>query len=358
MSLRILYVAYPMLPVTQSVPGGAEQALWTLEREMAERGHVTAVAACEQSQVAGKLFATGTAPVELDVFEERKAQHEDAVVAEIARAREAGMPYDLIHDESGSFWQRAREVREPVLATLHLPKTFYWRRAFDAVPFNVYFNCVSQSQLASFSDAPHMLGAIANGIRVADFPKPTGDRDDHLLWVGRICEEKGPQVAIDVAQRAGAPLVIAGDVYRFSYHQSFFEREIWPRLDGNRVRRVQAPGFADKVKLLSRARALLVTSFVAETSSLVAMEAMACGTPVVAFRRGALPEVVEDRVTGFLVDTPEEMVGALADTGKIDPQSCREHVEQCFSAARMADEYESLYHRILEKVRASSTASG
>jgi len=356
--MRILYVAYPMLPVTASVPGGAEQALWTLELEMAARGHATAVAASAGSQVAGELVVTGTAPTELDVFEQRKAEHEDCVVAEIVRARAAGEPYDLIHDEGGSFWQRAREIREPVLATLHLPKTYYWRRAFDAVSVNVYFNCVSQSQLRSFVDAPHMLGVVINGIHVSDFPPPGEERDDSLLWIGRICEEKAPHVAVEVARRAGLPLILAGDVYRFSYHQSYFEREVWPRLDGNRIRRVQTPSFAEKLKLLSRARALLVTSSVDETSSLVAMEAMACGTPVIAFRRGALPEVVDDGVTGFLVDTAEEMVRAVPDIADIDPQACREHVERNFPATRMADEYERLYARVIESAaKSGSTAA-
>jgi glycosyltransferase involved in cell wall biosynthesis len=356
--MRILYVAYPMLPVTASVPGGAEQALWTLELEMAARGHATAVAASDGSQVAGKLIVTGTAPTELDVFEQRKSEHEDAVVAEIVRARAAGEPYDLIHDEGGSFWQRAREIREPVLATLHLPKTYYWRRAFDAVSINVYFNCVSQSQLRSFVDAPHMLGVVTNGIHVSDFPPPTGERDDSLLWIGRICEEKAPHVAVEVARQVGSPLVLAGDVYRFSYHQSYFEREVWPRLDGSRIRRVQTPSFAEKVKLLSRARALLVTSSVEETSSLVAMEAMACGTPVIAFKRGALPEVVDDGVTGFLVDTAEEMVHAVPDIADIDPQACRRHVERNFAATRMADEYERMYQRVVESAaKSGSTAA-
>ena len=355
--MRILFVAYPMLPVTQSVPGGAEQVLWTLERELSARGHQTVVAACEGSQVAGSLVATGAAPGELDGFEQRKTEHEDAVVAEVARARAAGQPYDLIHDQGGSFWQRAREIREPVLATLHLPKTFYWRRAFDAISVNVYFNCVSRSQLKSFIDAPHMLGVVENGIRIADFPAPANDRGDYLLWIGRICEEKGPQVAIEVARRAASPLVIAGGVYRFSYHQNFFERDIWPQLDGTRVRRVQTPSFAEKVTLLSRARALLVTSSVEETSSLVAMEAMACGTPVVAFPRGALPEVVHDGVTGFLVDTVEEMVGELGDLGDIDPAACREHVERNFAAGRMADEYERTYRRVIESAAKSGTTA-
>src|SRR5689334_11726340 len=99
--MRILYVAYPMLPLSASVPGGAEQALWMLEREMAGHGHQTAVAACDGSQVGGKLAATGAAPGELDAFEQRKLEHEDAVVAEIRRAEAAGEPYDIVHDHSG-----------------------------------------------------------------------------------------------------------------------------------------------------------------------------------------------------------------------------------------------------------------
>jgi glycosyltransferase involved in cell wall biosynthesis len=354
--MRILYVAYPMLPVTAAVPGGAEQALWTLEREMAARGHRTSVAAAAESEVAGRLVATGPAPVELDAYEHRKLEHENAVVAEIVRARETGEAYDLIHDEGGSFWQRAREITEPVLATLHLPKSYYWRRAFDAVSANVYFNCVSQSQLRSFVDAPHMLGVVQNGIRVTEFPEPVGERHDYVLWIGRICEEKAPHVAIHVACLAGLPLVLAGDVYRFSYHQNYFEREIWPRLNGTTVRRVQAPAFVEKLKLLSRARALLVTSAVEETSSLVAMEAMACGTPVVALGLGALPEVVADGITGLVVDTPEEMVRALARIADIDPRACREHVERNFSAARMADEYHSIYESVISSLKRKNNA--
>src|SRR3954468_15042576 len=201
--MRILYVAYPMLPVSASVPGGAEQALWMLEREMAARGHTTAVAACDGSQVAGTLIGTGSAPTEIDMFESRKLEHENAVVAEINRAREQGEGYDLVHDEGGSFWQRAREVRVPVLATLHLPKAYYWRRAFDAISVNVYFNCVSESQARSFVDTPHLLGVIPNGIRATDFPLPSAEREDYLAWVGRICEEKAPHIAIQVAQQAG-----------------------------------------------------------------------------------------------------------------------------------------------------------
>jgi glycosyltransferase involved in cell wall biosynthesis len=113
------------------------------------------------------------------------------------------------------------------------------------------------------------------------------------------------------------------------------------------VRFVDTPLVLQKIELLRHARALLLTSTVEETSSLVAMEAMACGTPVVGFRRGAFPEIVADRETGFIVDTIEEMALAVRDVDSISPEKCRARVELHFSSSRMAREYEALYRRVL-----------
>jgi glycosyltransferase involved in cell wall biosynthesis len=345
-----------MLPVTESVAGGAEQMLWTLEQQMASRGHRTTVAACKGSRVAGRLVATGSPPVALDALDARNTEHEAAVLAEIRRARDAGEPYDLIHDKGGSFWRRAAEVDVSVLATLHLPRPFYPQPAFERVPPNLSFNCVSQSQLQDFHNVPAVLGAVANGIRVEKFSAATVRKKDYLLWLGRICLEKGAHVAIEVARAVGMPLVIAGDVYRFSYHQQYYEREIAPRIDGKNVRFVCAPSFEHKVELLRHARALLVPSLVDETSSLVSKEAAACGTPVVAFWRGALPEVVRDGITGFVVHSTEQMVEAVRRIDEIDPQVCRTHAEREFTAVRMAGDYEQVYARALQV--ASQTVAG
>ena len=344
---RILYVAFPMVVVDAAVAGGAEQVLWSLEQEMAGRRYQTSVAACAGSEVAGNLVVTGSAPEVADLFEERRAEHEQGVLAELARAEQQGAPYDLVHDQSGHFWQRAGEIDVPVLATLHLPRSLCQVRAFDSTSPNVFFNCVSRSQLCSFQDVPRMLGAVPNGIRIADFPSPALHREDYLLWVGRICEEKGPHVAIEVAERAGLPLVIAGKVHAYSYHQDYYRREIVPRIDGRRVRFVDSPSFWAKLKLLRHARALLVPSLVDETSSLVAMEAGACGTPVIGFRRGAIPEIVQDGVNGFVVDTAEQMAATVAKAAAINPEACRKYVERNFSSSRMADDYERRYLRII-----------
>ena len=342
--LRILYVAYPLLPVSHSTCGGAEQVLVTLEAEMARRGHSTVVAACSGSRVAGKLLPTGAAPVELDQYEEREAVHHTCTLDLLRRHPAA---FDLVHDMSGSFWRRADELEVPVLATLHLPRSCYVD-SFHDIPGNVVFNCVSQSQAPAFEDLPGPPVVVRNGVRLETFPLTTGKRA-YLLWLGRICEEKGAHLALDVAERAGLPIVIAGQVYPFSYHQHYFEREVQPRLRRRKgaARFVDTPAAAERVELLRHARALLLPTLAEETSSLVSIEAMACGTPVIAFRRGALPEIVVDGVTGFLVNSVEEMAAVLPQVSNLDPSAGRKRVDDFHSAARLADDYELLYQGVL-----------
>jgi glycosyltransferase involved in cell wall biosynthesis len=340
--LSILHVAYPLLGVSEESAGGAEQVLLTVASEMAAAGHRTTIAAANGSRVPGELLATGEPVSAPDQYEKREREHNERVLAYLRRhPRE----FDLIHDQSGSFFRVAGGCPVPVLATLHLPRSFYRQELFEATAPNGFFNCVSEAQAFSFRDLPNLLGIVENGIALERFPFAR-EKGDYVLWLGRICEEKGPHLAIAAAQSSGVSLVIAGQIYPFSYHQQYFEREIRPRLS-NKVRFVDTPLAAQKLKLLRNARALLLTSTAEETSSLVGMEAMACGTPVVAFRRGAFPEVVADGETGFVVDTIEEMGAALKRVGEISPEACRARVERDFSASRMAQEYEELYKRVL-----------
>ena len=340
--MKILYIAYPLLPVSDASAGGAEQMLLTLEHEMRRRGHDTAVAACSGSQVSGRLIPTGDSPRESDTFEERDREHQRAV-RELLRQES----FDLIHDKSGSFFAGAGDVACPVLATVHLPRTFYRGMDWSSLPANVTLNCVSAAQARTFADVRNMRGWVQNGMDVERF-RLQSTKEGYLLWLGRICEEKAPHLAIEVARRAGRRLVIAGQVYPFRYHQEYFAREIGPHLGGP-VQFIESPSFEQKVGLLGHASALLVPSLVEETSSLVALEAMACGTPVIAFRRGALPEIVDHEFTGYIVDDLETMVSAVDRLESIYPSDCRESVEQHFSVTRMAREYETLYRRVLDR---------
>jgi glycosyltransferase involved in cell wall biosynthesis len=298
--------------------------------------------------VAGELLATGAVPGQADRFQARDAQHVDVILEYLDRVQRTRLRFDLVHDKSGSFWRHAARVHAPVLATLHLPLRFYGD-AFQGLPPNLFFNCVSASQARDFAGVPRILAVVRNGIRVDAFPSAAAGREPYLLWMGRICEEKGAHVAIEVARRARIPLIIAGEVYPFSCHQAYFQREIQPHLQGLRpsVSYVGRPSFTEKAALLARAHALLLPSLVDETSSLVAMEAMACWTPVIGFRRGAIPEVVRDGMTGFVVDSLEEMTAAVAQVPAISRRQCRAHVEGNFTASRMATEYEQLYAEVL-----------
>jgi glycosyltransferase involved in cell wall biosynthesis len=384
----VLYVAYPLLAVSEESAGGAEQVLLTLEREMHAAGHRTTVAAADGSRAAGELLATGAPASEPDQYEAREREHSTRILDFLDSHPGE---FDLIHDMSGSFFRRAAECGAPVLATLHLPRWFYKQELFPTTAQvsgqteaanlghqglanastssgqalghqasvhskinsifnspapNLRFSCVSHSQAQTFADLRNLAGLVQNGVAVEQFPF-TRDKDGYVLWLGRICEEKAPHLAIAVAQRAGVPLVIAGQVYPFRYHLDYFECEVRPHLNGrSRVQFVDTPLASQKLNLLRHARALLLTSTTEETSSLVAMEAMACGTPVVAFRRGAFPEIVAHEETGFIVDTPEEMAAALRSIDRISPEKCRARVERHFRASRMAQEYEELYRRM------------
>jgi glycosyltransferase involved in cell wall biosynthesis len=356
---RALFVAYPLLPVSDQSAGGAEQVLTTLERAAHRSGWRTTVAACSGSVAAGQLYST-TAPGRgrLDSARQLESQHCKRVSELISIRSAIGTPFDIVHDHSGSFFAHASRVDAPVLATLHLPRSFYPQQWFQHLPKNVYLTCVSKAQARTFADVPNMIGVVPNGIDLERFTFQAR-KQDYLLWMGRICEEKGTHTALDVAKRTGLPIVMIGQVYPFAYHQNYFDREIRPRMDrmGNQVKYIERPSFADKIKLIQNARALLVTSSAEETSCLVAMEAAACGTPVVAMRRGAFSEVVQHGTTGYIVSDVSEMSAALAQLSAIKPRICRAYAQQHFSAQQMLSGYVALYERIrAQRTRETSGA--
>jgi glycosyltransferase involved in cell wall biosynthesis len=165
------------------------------------------------------------------------------------------------------------------------------------------------------------------------------------IALGRICPEKGFHIAIYAAKRADIPLLLAGDIFAYETHQRYFREEIVPRLDGQR-RFIGPIGLRRKRRLLAAARCLLIPSLVSETSSLVAMESLACGTPVIAFPAGALPEIIEHGRTGFLVRDAHEMAAAIRLANTLDAKACRQVAESRFSAERMCRQYSEAYQRI------------
>jgi glycosyltransferase involved in cell wall biosynthesis len=160
---------------------------------------------------------------------------------------------------------------------------------------------------------------------------------------------------LDAAKLAHLEFLLGGEVAPYSFHEEYFRNEIVPRLDKQR-RLVGKLGFESKKRLMQEARCVLVPSTVQETSSLVAMESLAAGTPVIAFPSGALPEIIEDGVTGYLVTNTREMARAIAAVDKLDPEACRREARRRFSASKMAERYLEVYAQIISQASAPKPA--
>jgi glycosyltransferase involved in cell wall biosynthesis len=339
MSRTILSVAYPFAPVGPDTAGGAEQVLSALDAGLVAAGHRSVVVGCEGSVVAGELVAV---PRVSGVITERARDEVGAAVRARILDLLANRHVDLIHYHGIDFADHLVDTQVPSLATLHLPPTWYPSSIFDDARPGPWLNPVSAAQLRLCPPGRRLLPAIENGVPVDELQSLRLTRRGFGLVLARICPEKGIHLALDAAKAAGMSLVIAGELFPYEAHQRYFAEEIAPRLD--RRRRFVGPvGFARKRRLLAAARCLLVPSLVDETSSLVAREAAACGTPVVALARGALREAVVDGVTGYLVEDAEGMGRAMVRTDQLDPELARDVARRRFRREDMVARYLALH---------------
>lgn len=338
MSLTVLSVAYPFAAVGPDAVGGAEQVLWQLDRALAAAGNRSVVVAREDSQVAGTLVAVPRRGGTIAEASRRAAwqAHRQAMAA-----AQALFPIDFVHMHGIDFHRYLPPQGLPVLATLHLPPDWYPPEALRPARPGTWLNCVSQSQQRACPPGAPLLAPIGNGVDVEAFTARQSKRR-FALFLGRICPEKGVHVAVEAARRAAMPLVLAGEVFPYPEHRRYFAEEVAPRLDDER-RFIGPVGGARKRRLLAAARCLLVPSLVPETSSLVAREALAAGTPVVAFPAGALAEAIEHGRTGFLVGDVGEMAEAIGTARGLDPAACRQTARERFPLARMVERYLEVY---------------
>ena len=313
-----------------------------LDRGLVARGHRSIAIACAGSRAAGALREVRVG----ESFDEKSRC--EALEAFRQRIREAleSESVDLVHMHGLDFYQYLPPPGVPVLATLHLPASFYPDSVFRLSRPDTWLNCVSAAQLDTCPNSPNLVAAIENGIPLDLFPAAKYDKGNYALALGRICPEKGFHLAIQAANQARTPLWIAGAVFGYAEHQEYFRRTLMPRLIPP-DRFLGAAGFRQKVELLALARCLVISSLVPETSSLVAMEALACGTPVVSFRSGALTGIVKHGSTGFLAHDLSQMAAGITRSGEIDVRECRRDAELRFSAERMTDEYVGLYQRLI-----------
>lgn len=344
--LSILSVAYPFAPVRADAVGGAEQILARLDRALVHAGHHSIVIAVEGSSVAGRLVASPAAKGIIDDASRARAHSNvrAAMAAVLASER-----IDLVHLHALDFFEYLPPPGPPVLVTLHLPLHLYPEPALRPTRAGTWLLPVSASQARGGAHLP-LLPPIENGVD----PSRAGSHAcrGYALALGRICPEKNFAAAIDACRLARCPLLLAGHVYAYPEHLQYFEREIAPRLDHSR-RWIGRIAGARKRRLLAGARCVLIPSRIAETSSLVAMEALAAGIPVIAYPAGALPDIIAHGRTGFLAEDVAAMARAIRAAARIDPADCRRAARERFCAARMIGEYLALYARLAAGSRQS-----
>ena len=342
MKLTVLSVAYPLTPVGPDAVGGSEQILTLMDAALTEAGHRSLVVACEGSQTHGTLLATPKwdGPLTDEVREWGQTQHRIAI-----RQALKDWHVDLIHMHSLDFHRYLPPGDLPMLATLHLPPDWYPASVFRMRRPNSWVHCVSSAQASTCMTTRCVLPPIDNGVDIDRLTLPLHKRE-YAVAMARICPEKGLHHALEAAALAGVPMLLAGEVFKYEAHEQYFQNEIVPRLSATR-RFIGPAGFRRKRRLLTQARCLMIPSLVAETSSLVAMEAISCGTPVIAFPSGALPEVVDDGKTGFIVENEREMASALQAVRFLDPEVCRATARERFSAQRMTGRYIERYHQLI-----------
>jgi glycosyltransferase involved in cell wall biosynthesis len=258
----------------------------------------------------------------------------------IAHLFERAGDFDLIHNQADFMPLIFAEMTDrPIVTTIH---------GFSSPRILPVFQRYNQrSAYVAISDAdrdPSLTYAatIHHGIPIDEFPFDPKGSDD-LLFFGRFHADKGAGEAVRAARAANRKLIMAGLVQDADY----FAREVAPFIDERNIEYRGVLGGADRVRALGQARAMLHLIGFDEPFGLSVVEAMACGTPVIAYRRGSMPELIDDGVTGFLVDTLDEAIAAIDRAGEIDRSACRRAVEKRFTVDRMADRYLELYRRLL-----------
>ncbi|HUS20005.1 MAG TPA: glycosyltransferase family 4 protein [Terriglobales bacterium] len=346
--MRIALIAPPFISIPPKQYGGTELFIGNLALGLKDLGLEVVVYTNGESTVEVErkwLYAEDQWPLKDDVyFSLRDMEHHAWAVEDAAR------DCDLMHVNNLPGITYSRFVPTPFVYTVHHPHDAPLAEIYQHYP-NIHYACISDFQAAEL-DVPRRT-TIHHGIDVSQYQMKES-KQDYLAFLGRIAPVKGVHLAIEVAKKAGIPLKIAGEIQPL--FKDYWEQQVKPHVDGKFIEFIGEVGLAEKNELLGNARAMVFPIQWHEPFGLVMVESMACGTPVLAFGGGSVPEIVQEGVSGHICTTVEEMT-QRAEEVNLPAQTVRDFVEKRFSVPRMAEAYLELYERVIERHRPVQTFS-
>ena len=339
--MNIALVAPPFISVPPKSYGGTELFLARLGEALNKAGHRVVLYTNGESTLPVEkrwLYARSQWPIKGEIYDNLKDLNHTSWAV-----RDASDFADVVHLNNVPGLVCSRFVKTPFVYTIHHP------HVDNLSDFYLQFPEISYVTISDFQREQERMPrvrTIHHGIDTALYQSTPGSRREYLAFLGRIAPIKGTHIAIEVAKRAGIPLKIAGEVQPL--FKDYFEQQVKPHIDGRQVEYIGQVDLAGKNELLQHARALLFPIQWEEPFGLVMIEAMACGAPVLAFDGGAVPEIVQDGVSGYICESVQELADRARNL-RIDSAKVRKYVEERFSVDAMAGRYLELYSEVAGK---------
>jgi glycosyltransferase involved in cell wall biosynthesis len=341
-----------LAPLAESVPpklyGGTERVVSWLTEELVALGHDVTLFASGDSKTKARLVPVVPRAIRLS---RPRPEPFPAYAAQLDAITKSARNFDVIHCHTD--W-----IHLPVVSFLDVPHVTTFHNRLDTPDIPPVAARFPQAPLISISDhhrlplpSANWLGTVYHGMP-ADSMRPSYARGSYLAFLGRLTREKGPQTAIRLARQAGLPLRMAAKIPKAETR--YYKETLAPLIDGDRIQLVGELAQEGKTTLLQGAAALLFPIDWPEPFGLVMIEAMACGTPVIAYRRGSVPEVIEDGISGFVVENEMEAIAAIGRLGELDRSRVREAFERRFTSRIMTEQYLRHYRGLLQQGRSAA----
>lgn len=337
----------PETYLPQGSSGATETVVHLITEELVRRGHEVTLFASGDSATSARLVSVTPTATNFVVTDKRQREQYEHVLIAKAYAMAKDGQFDIIHshfDTRTAFY--APLVDTPTISTLHSPLEGLLKDLLVHFKDTQYYASISNHQRNAIPDLRYAVTAY-NGIEIERIPfYAQKEKEDYLIFAGRIDDTKGVAEAIAVAKQTNLRLHIFGAAKAGS---GYWTQKIKPLIDGKQIIYKGTVPRAELFEHLGKAQAFIFPLKWDEPFGLVTIEAMAVGTPTIASRRGALPEIIENGKSGFLCDTIEQMVAAVHNIKSINPAHCRQRVEDMFTVAKVVDRYEQAYRAILDK---------